>query len=154
MAAVMNQDTVDISCVVIPTGNSVLLLPNVCVAEILPWRRIKPLADQPDWCLGLLGWRGESVPVVSFDRFNGDPNGPDSGRCLVVMNRARRESGRAFYAFVAQGLPRILQLADDDVVNQAGDLRNAEAIRAKVGTEPVIVPKLSVIEDAVTALKF
>lgn len=154
MAAVMNQDTLDISCVVIPAGNTTLLLPNVCVAEILPWRRIKPLADQPEWCLGLLGWRGESVPVVSFDRFNGDSNGAERGRCLVVMNRARRAESRAFYALVAQGLPRILQLADDDVANQSGDLRGGEAIRAKVGTEAVIVPKLSVLEDAVTALKF
>ena len=44
----------------IPLADTHLLLPNVTIAEILPWRRIKPLADGPKWCLGLLGWRGET----------------------------------------------------------------------------------------------
>ena len=152
MAAVMNQEGSEVSCVVIPAGKRALLLPNVCVAEILPWRRIKVVADQPDWCLGLLGWRGESVPVVSFDKFNGDARAPTTGRCLVVMNRARRVDSRAFYALLAQGLPRMVQLSPDDVANQSGNLGNAESMFARVGTEDVVIPKLSVLEDAVTDL--
>ena len=154
MAAVMQPEGQEVSCVVIPTGATTLLLPNICVAEILPWRRIKPVSDGPDWCLGVLGWRGESVPVVSFDRFNGDSRGPGSGRCLVVMNRARSSDSRAFYALMTAGLPRMVQLAPDDIAGQpSGQPNHAEAMRARVGAEDIVVPNLTKLEEAITTLK-
>lgn len=39
----------ELSCVLIPSGSFQLLLPNVSVAEILPWRRIKPIESSPAW---------------------------------------------------------------------------------------------------------
>ena len=36
----------ELSCVLIPTQPVQLLLPNVCVAEIVPWRRIKPMPKE------------------------------------------------------------------------------------------------------------
>ena len=94
MAAVVAEELSELSCVMIPLKDTQLLLPNVCIAEILPWRRVKALSDTPPWCLGLLGWRGEMVPVVRFETLNGAPGEPrKSGRCMVVMNRARNERG-------------------------------------------------------------
>ena len=29
------------------------------------------MEDAPPWCLGLLGWRGETVPVIQFETLNG-----------------------------------------------------------------------------------
>ena len=63
MVAVVAEDLTELSCVLIPLDGARLLLPNISVAEILPWRRVKALNDGPDWCLGLLGWRGETIPV-------------------------------------------------------------------------------------------
>ena len=68
MTASVAQQITELSCVMLPLNGIQLLLPNVCVAEIVPWRRVKVLEDAPDWCLGLLGWRGESIPVVVFRR--------------------------------------------------------------------------------------
>ena len=69
-AAQVAQEPSELSCVLIPLQQGQLLLPAVCVAEIMPWRRIKVLEDMPSWCLGLLGWRGETVPVLRFERLN------------------------------------------------------------------------------------
>ena len=138
----------------IPLADTHLLLPNVSVAEILPWRRIKLLPDAPPWCLGLLGWRGESVPVIQFETLNGaSPNLAGSrGRCLLIMNRARRVQGRAFYCLASAGLPRIVHLTDDDLQNQAVRLGPAEVAALIVGTETAVVPNLSFIEEQLATL--
>ncbi|MEM1230935.1 MAG: chemotaxis protein CheW, partial [Pseudomonadota bacterium] len=87
-------DAEEVQCVVIPLLNSSLLLPNVCIAEILPWRRVKALKSTPDWLTGLLGWRGETLPVVNFELLNEHPEARvANGRCLVIMNRAGLKRG-------------------------------------------------------------
>lgn len=152
VAAVIEEAT-ELSCVMIPLEDTQLLLPNVCIAEILPWRRVKALGETPPWCLGLLGWRGEMVPVVRFETMNGHP-GParKSGRCMVVMNRARNARGLPFYALAAEGLPRMVQLTSDDLSNESCRLGPVEAVVVKVGTESAVIPKLDVIETAVAKL--
>ena len=153
MAARVAKDANELSCVVIPLESTQLLLPNVCVAEILPWRRVKMLSETPPWCLGLLGWRGEMVPVVRFETLNGKP-GParKSGRCMVVMNRARNAKGLPFYALAAEGLPRLVQLTAEDLSNEPCRLGPAESVVVKLGTETAVIPNLNVIETAVAKL--
>ena len=153
MAAIVAEELSELSCVMIPLQGSQLLLPNVCVAEILPWRRVKALSDTPPWCLGLLGWRGEMVPVVRFETLNGaSGDARKSGRCMVVMNRARNERGLPFYALAAEGLPRMVQLTADDLANESTRLGPAEQVVVKVGTETAVIPNLDVIETQVAKL--
>lgn len=153
MAARVAKEANELSCIVIPLENTQLLLPNVCVAEILPWRRVKALSETPPWCLGLLGWRGEMVPVVRFETLNGKP-GPvrRSGRCMVVMNRARNAKGLPFYVLAAEGLPRLVQVTAEDLANEPCRLGPAESVLVKLGTETAVIPNLNVIETAVAKL--
>jgi chemosensory pili system protein ChpC len=153
MAAVVAEELSELSCVVIPLEGMQLVLPNVCIAEILPWRRIKALGESPPWCLGLLGWRGEMVPVVRFESLNGRP-GParKSGRCMVVMNRARNTRGLPFYAMAAEGLPRLVQLTGEDISQEGDQLGPAESAVLRIGTEQVVIPDLEKIEVAVAEL--
>ena len=154
MAAVVAQELSEMSCVLIPLNNAALLLPNVCVAEILPWRRVKAVQGLPEWCLGLLGWRGEMVPVVRFERFNDEQfENRKMGRCMVVMNRTRVADGIPFYAIAAEGLPRMLQLAEDDLSNVPGKLGNAEVVSLRVGTETAVIPNLELLERSVSELE-
>ena len=44
-----------------------VLLPSDNIAEIIPYEHLQRLEETPDWLLGLLGWRGVQVPVVSFE---------------------------------------------------------------------------------------
>jgi chemosensory pili system protein ChpC len=137
----------------IPLNGTHLLLPNICVAEILPWRRVKMLEDAPNWCLGLLGWRGESIPVVRFERLNKTSvEDRRVGRCMIVMNRAHASQTIPFYALAAEGLPRMVQLTDDDLDNVPTKLGPAEMISLRVGTEPAIIPNLEFVEQQVAAL--
>jgi chemosensory pili system protein ChpC len=156
VAAVVASDTTEIACVMIPVRDTHLLLPNVSVAEIVPWRRLKALdrgRDATPWCLGFLGWRGESVPVIRFELLNGGGvEASPVGRCIVVMNRARSRKGRSFYAVVADGLPRLLRLSGEDLSSKPVRLGPAEVASVRVGTEPAIVPNLSYIEEQIATL--
>lgn len=150
MEAAETEDAVEVSCVLIPTEDTPLLLPNVCVAEILPWRRVVTIDGMPDWCLGMLDWRGESIPVVRFERINKSTvQGPKVGRCMVVMHRTQSADGVPFYAIATEGLPRILQLTDADIANVPTQLGAAEASAITVGMERVVIPDLRYIEDLV-----
>lgn|GEM_PF-781318 len=152
-AEVVANDPNELSCVIIPTHQAQLLLPNVCVAEIMPWRRIKTLSEAPSWCMGLVGWRGQTLPVVHFASF-ADPSGkpPAAARCLVVMNRARTSRGPSFYALAAVGLPRMVQLVADDLQNAEVELNVADVMQVHVGTELATIPNLAFIEEQLTDL--
>lgn len=153
-AAAVAEEPSDLACVLIPLQGSQLLLPSVCIAEILPWRRIKALEGAPEWCLGLLGWRGEAVPVVRFERLNQPRSeAPALARCLVVMNRTGANGGLPFYALAADGLPRLVQLSDGDLSDQDGRMGKAEARVVRVGTENASIPSLDYIEREVARLR-
>ena len=153
MVAVVAEDLTELSCVLIPLDGAHLLLPNISVAEILPWRRVKALNDGPDWCLGLLGWRGETIPVVRFEVLNGGDNtARRAGRCMIVMNRARTANGLPFYAIAAEGLPRMLQLTADDLSNESGRLGPAESVAVRLGTESAVIPNLDFLESQIASL--
>ncbi|NIP13744.1 MAG: hypothetical protein GWM88_02970 [Pseudomonadales bacterium] len=147
------KDLVEMTCVMIPLQETNLLLPNICVAEILPWRRVGSVEDAPKWCLGMLEWRGEVIPVVRFERLDNTPvDDAEEGRCLIVMNRSRTVEGLPFYALAAEGLPRIVQLTAEDMSNVPTNLRVAETMALRVGSEPAIIPNLQYLEVQVAKL--
>ena len=145
-------DQDELSCVVIPTEGENLLLPNVCVAEIVPWRRIKLLKEGPAWCLGFTGWRGLTIPVVDYLGFAGPREQVPQARCLVVMNRARTSDAIPFYAFAAQSLPYMVALAEDDLNTNTGELGNADVMKVELGSAVATIPDLAFIEQQVSAL--
>jgi len=136
------MDSNELACVMIPLADTHLLLPNISIAEILPWRRIRALPDMPPWCLGMLGWRGETLPVIQFETLNGASSGVGGGRA----------SGRAFYGLAAAGLPRIVHLTSDDLHNQSVKLGPAEVAALRVGTESAVVPNLTFVEEQLASL--
>jgi chemosensory pili system protein ChpC len=146
----------EMDCAVIPIHQTSLLVPNVCIAEITPWRRLRPKPDTPSWHLGTLAWRGTQVPVVSYEILNDapelvlPPNEP--GACLIIMNRSRPATELTFYGLAAQGLPRLLHVADDELAQQGAAQHSAEAYRVHLGTEDAIVPKLSMVEGLIVEL--
>jgi chemotaxis signal transduction protein len=154
MSVLVAQEPAELSCLLIPLAQGTqLLLPGVCIAEVLPWRRIKPLADAPEWCLGVLGWRGEVVPTIRFELLHREKTDVSAaGRCLVVMNRTQSSAGMPFYALAAAGLPRMVQLTGDDLGAGEGPSGRAVAQVVRVGTETAWIPDLGFLESQVRRL--
>lgn len=151
-AVVMANETDELSCVVIPISGDQLLLPNVCVAEIVPWRRIKVLEDGPAWCLGYMGWRSLTIPVVHYGGFGEKGLPAQTPRCLVVMNRARTASGVDFYALVADALPRMVQINEEDLTTRSGYASGVDSMQVSFGAETATIPDLAYLETRVSDL--
>ena len=144
----------ELACVVLPQEELSLLVPNDCVAEILPWRRVKPVPGMPRWCVGTLGWRGQTVVVVDFQLLTSDSSQARlNRRALVVMHRTTKREGMSFYAIASSGLPRLLYLAEDEV-RDVEDGQSSAAILSHLtlGSEAVVVPNLRYVEDEVSAV--
>lgn len=144
----------ELSCVVLPQEELSLLVPNDCVAEILPWRRVKPVPGMPRWCVGTLGWRGQTVVVVDFQLLTSDSGQARlNRRALVVMHRTTKREGMSFYAIASSGLPRLLYLAEDEVRDvEDGQASAAILSHLTLGSEAVVVPNLRYVEDEVSAV--
>jgi chemosensory pili system protein ChpC len=63
----MSEVVEELPTFLVPLQKSNILLPSSSVAEIIPYEPLQRIQDTPDWFLGLLGWRGIEVPVLSFE---------------------------------------------------------------------------------------
>lgn len=144
----------ELACVILPQDELSLLVPNDCVAEILPWRRVKPMPAVPRWCLGTLGWRGQTVVLIDFQLLVNDGlQSRLNRRALVVMHRTTSREGMSFYAIASSGLPRLLHIAEDEVRDvEDGQSSGAILTHLTLGTEAVVVPNLRFLEDQVSAV--
>jgi len=144
----------DLNCVVLPIGELGLLVPSVCVAEVLPWRRFRESSSTPNWMLGAMSWRGDSIPVVRFETLNGATDEPSRDcECVAVMNRCRSTHGQEFYAIATDGLPRMVQVSEDDLFPEQTHLGIAESAAIKLGTELLRIPNLGYVEDQLLTLR-
>ena len=154
MVVVAEEIGEEMSCVMLPIGQLGLLVPSLCVAEVLPWRRLRETGNAPDWLVGILSWRGDSIPVVRFEAMNGATEfSAPAGECLVVMNRCRSAHGQPFYAFATDGLPRMVQVGETDMQPEQTHLGIAESAAVKLGAEQVRIPNLGYVEDQLMSLR-
>jgi len=139
--------------VLIPTAQRLLLLPNVCVAEVLPAQRLQTLDDLPAGRLGYLDWRGQQILVLQPADFLPDAAAAaPPARVMVVMNRVHPGPGGEFYALAASGLPRMVQLAVEDLNRRDDACTSIDAMHVTVGTEAATIPDLAFLEAQLSVL--
>ena len=146
----------ELACVLIPqNGPWPLLLPNVCVAEILRGGSSQARHEAPAWLLGDLDWRQQHLPLLSFDLLSefGDADVLLSGsdvvhRSIVVLNRTRTSSGLPFYAIASTATPRLIRVSEEDVQRARIDVPfNPElGLPVIVLGEEAMVPNLAYLE--------
>jgi chemosensory pili system protein ChpC len=90
-----------------------LLLPNAAIAELVPYRPVARLANQPDWCLGQVGWRDLRLPLLSFEAASGasfqfDRN--NTGARVAIINALGGREHVRFLAILVQGIPRSMRV--------------------------------------------
>lgn len=130
----------------VPLRGLNLLLPNVAVAEVIGTRPLEELDGGPSWLLGSLTWRGQQVPVISYEMFCNHSEEPGHGVArIAVMNTTRKNTRLPFFAVLCSGIPRLFQAdsqALEDVVApaEAGDPEALGAVR--MGSEMAVIPDL------------
>lgn len=140
-----------LNCLLMPVSGQIIILPNVCVAEVKSFKvPAQPQTNSP-WLLGLTQWRGLDIPMVSFEKMFLDrptPFGPMS-RLLVVNGIFGL--GLDFWAMPILGLPKLLKVKEADVslADQALQAGQKALIKTEYGT--ALLPDLSFIEAQVLA---
>jgi chemosensory pili system protein ChpC len=100
----------------IPLRDERLLVPRMCVAEVIAFAEAARNRDEaaPDWFLGSIEWNSRRVPVVSFDGVAGEERKSKRSRARVVVFHAiTQELKGGYYGILTQGFPQLVRVNAD-----------------------------------------
>lgn len=148
-----SQET-SLTCLLIPIKAQTLIIPTVSVAEMALVAPIFPDNSGPDWFLGFYSWRNGRVPLVSFEKLNGEsvaginPNGR-----IAVLNSTGISEDVPFIAIPTQGIPREMEVKQEDILGYNHAAQLYEVMHIRVGAEELVIPDVSGIEKAYCTYK-
>ncbi len=126
-----------IKCLTLKINEDEILLPNAAVAEIVPIKNIINVANKPGWMLGYLDWRGNSVPLVSFEAMGGVrmPSLASGAVKAAILFSIGDDRKFPFISILVQGAPSVMELTEEDMLEDKDEI-----------THPAIEERL-LIED-------
>lgn len=140
---------------IIPLSGIALILPNTAVAEVADYRAPQPISASPDWLLGMMQWRGRTIPLLAFEQFAGLAAGVGGVHArTIVCNTLNRNVTLPFIGLLAQGIPRLTEVKADVLEPTEGEEPAQEAIAARVrfGGLEAVIPDLDAIERMLVRL--
>lgn len=139
----------EIRCVLVPVGQLRLLLPNATVAEVITLPTPEPVEGAPEWLLGRIAWRGWRVPLVSFTKLAGAPEGDAELAVRVAVLKALGDNAKLpFVAVVTQGFPRLTTLNAELIIPTHDGTPLPPGVKAQVlvRDDIAVIPDLEGIE--------
>ena len=128
--AVASPNTsVSLTGLLMPLSDRTLLLPNVAVAELIPYRAPQVTEGMPDWFLGQIAWRDLRLPLLSFEAASDGQAVVNSGSRVAVINALGGRPMVKFIAVLVQGIPRSIKLE--------ANLARAEAVLSPLELDAV-----------------
>lgn len=112
----MSADAKELYSLLIPLKTERLLVPRMCVAEVIGFADAARSRDDaaPDWYLGAIEWNNRRLPVASFDRQTGDERKSKRSRTRVVVFHAiTQELKGGYYGILTQGFPQLVRVNAD-----------------------------------------
>ncbi|WP_067582287.1 chemotaxis protein CheW [Endozoicomonas ascidiicola] len=135
--------------VLLPIQQRPLLIPAVCLAGNTDYIRPEDNYPELDWLLGDIRWRGEKVPVISFERMNkGRFTEFSATNRIAIINRTTKGSSYGFYGLVVQGIPQPLTIVKEELRNSAEEAGPMEQHRVILKDIPASIPNLTLLEQA------
>ena len=140
----------EIRCVLVPVGQLRLLLPNATVAEVITLPTPEAVEGAPEWLLGRIAWRGWRVPLVSFTKLAGAPEGDAELAVRVAVLKALGGNAKLpFVAVVTQGFPRLTTLNAELIIptHDGAPLPPGVKDQVLVRDDIAVIPDLEGIEE-------
>lgn len=138
-----------VRCLMMPFCGFNVLMPNTAVAEVVTYEAPRAVDQAPAWLKGFTSWRGKSVPVVSLEALLGLNEMPPASQArLIIFNALGEANTIPFLAMVAQGIPRLLALKEENLHYVPGANKQETGVLARllVDGNPVVVPDLERLE--------
>lgn len=138
-----------IATLLIPVSGKHLVLPNVNVAEIIPFVPPEAEDDVPNWYLGCFVWRSTRVPLISFEAINDEPFAARGGnRRIAILNNVLGDPLLPFCGIVTEGLPRLMRLVPEEISADEETIAGpAELARVLVNGERACIPNVAYIQQ-------
>lgn len=104
----------EIRGVLIPVGNSSLLLPNAVVAEVIDYRDPSGEVDAEDaaWLRGSVSWRQHKLPLVAFEGLLGETFELPRRARIAICHALDPDAKQAFIGIVSGGIPRLVRVRE------------------------------------------
>ncbi|MAK91410.1 MAG: chemotaxis protein CheW [Oceanospirillaceae bacterium] len=140
-----------VDCLLIPLKDKNLLLPNVTVAEIIPFSHLLTTASSVDWMLGRLDWRGTPVPVVCYEMLNQQAApAPNPNARFAVVNGVGNHAAMPFFAILVQGIPRLVHINEKDIQEvEAMNMGAFDMQAVSIDEGQAMIPDLDRLEQSV-----
>lgn len=149
IAAAQGPLPTDVPSLMMPLQGRPLLVPNLAVAEIVPFNAPVPTTGKPSWFLGYIMWRGVKVPVISLVQLRGDDDEmPPEARIAVFNGLA---GALPFYGVVTHGIPRLVRVRPQDMEPTEGMYTPVDEAFVAVNGELAIIPNLTQLEAMIAA---
>jgi chemosensory pili system protein ChpC len=123
-AVATQNSTNSLTGLLMPLTDRTLLLPNVAVAELIPYRAPQLAEGLPSWFLGQVAWRDLRLPLLSFEAASDGHVTVSPGSRVAVINALGGRPNVKFIALLVQGIPRSIKVG-------------AELVRADVSLSPL-----------------
>jgi chemosensory pili system protein ChpC len=149
----MSAEQTELYSLLVPLQGERLLVPRVCVAEVITFVVPEPVESEPpapDWFLGYITWNGRRLPVASFEAMSGEDVSKRPGRTrIVVFNAVSDALDGNYYGIITQGFPQLVRV-NADVLTADTEKGWAEGqpvlCRARMINEFPLIPDLERLE--------
>lgn len=135
-----------LTALLVPLSDRTLLLPNVAVAELIPYRAPQAGQQTSGWFLGQVPWRDLSLPLLSFEAASGGQADAGSGARVAVLNAVGGRGHVKFIALLVQGIPRSVKI-DASLARAEVDLAPLELDAVNLGDIQARIPDLVALEQ-------
>jgi chemotaxis signal transduction protein len=106
-----------LQALIVPLRSMNLVVPQVLVAEIIPFPHVTSLGELP-WFQGMFEWREHTIPLLSIERFcNPDEEGRSAmrSRRVAVLNGLGEVDGVGQYGIEIGSIPHPVRLGENEV---------------------------------------
>jgi chemosensory pili system protein ChpC len=143
----------------IPLSSERLLVPRVCVAEVIAFsvpERPKEEDRMPIWFLGKVEWNGRRVPVISFEAISGEDVENRPGRTRIVVFHAIGPDLKAgYFGLITQGFPQLVRVNGDVLsldTERSWSKQQPALCRARMINEYPLIPDMERLESMIAEL--
>jgi chemosensory pili system protein ChpC len=154
----MDSGHKELYSLLIPLRNERLLVPRMCVAEVIAFADAARSRDEaaPEWYLGSIEWNSRRVPVVSFDGPAAEERKSKRSRARVVVFHAIGQDLKGgYYGLLTQGFPQLVRV-NPDVLGLDTEQPLPEGIpalcRARMIHEYPLIPDVERLEQLIANL--
>ncbi|PCI50362.1 MAG: chemotaxis protein CheW [Thalassobium sp.] len=147
------EKNIQVDCLLVPLKDKHLLLPNVSVAEVIPFSHLLTTNSSADWMLGRIDWRGTLVPAICYEMLNNhSAPAPNPNARFIIVNGVGANADMPFYAILVQGIPKLMHVHKDEI--QQVDAMNMgifDGMAVTVDGDNAMIPDLERVEKELLA---